>query len=97
MRWYPEIDYHGSRTYGAEPPPASGFSRLIARLVDLAKRGWRKAAPKTAPATMLLRDGQHRFSLLGVDSGAVPVRKAAECPFPIKADRVDHHDSSVFP
>lgn len=97
MRWYSEIDYHGSRSYGAEPLPESGFGRHIARLVDVAKRAWRKAAPKTTTATMLLRDGQHRFSLLGVDSGAVPASKAAECPFPTKGDPVDNHDCRVFP
>jgi len=84
MRWRREIDYHGSRAYAAEEP-VRGFSLGIAGLVDLVRRKLRKLGREPSPPMVLLHDGQHTFSLLGLDS--VPSRRrAAECPFPVKTD-----------
>ena len=84
MRWHREIDYHGSREYAAEQP-ASRFSLGIAGLVDFLMGKLRKLGREPSPPMVLLRDGQHSFSLLGLDSDASK-SGAAECPFPIKAD-----------
>ena len=88
MRWRREIDYHGSRAYAAEDAPPTPFIVGFARIVESVRRALRKLGREPSEPTVLVRDGRHSFSLLGVDkvrSG----RRAAECSFPLKADAVE--------
>ena len=97
MKWRREIDYHGSRAYGAEEPALRRLSLGIAGLVNFARRAFGKLGRQPEPPIVLLHDGQHSFSLLGLDSRAPSRGKAAECPFPLKAEPVDHRSYRVFP
>lgn len=96
MRWRRKIDYHGSRAYCAEEPATRRASLGIAGIVALAGRMLRKLGREPGAPVVLLHDGQHSFSLLGAD-GAASRSKAADCPFPIKAETADYRDYRVFP
>lgn len=92
MKWHREFDYHGSRSYGAEQPPAKALALTVAWLAAVAKRKWRKLGERPVSSSVLLHDGQHSFSILGADSA-----KTAECPFPLKAEPADWRDWRVLP
>lgn len=90
MKWHREIDYHGSRSYGGDEPGQGQLGAFIAWLAKIAGRG-----PRPSSSTDHLQ-GEHGFSLLGVNGGHVP--KAADCPFPIKAtDHYDRRDWRLLP
>jgi hypothetical protein len=97
MKWRPEIDYHGSRAYGAEKPALRRLGLGIAGLVNCARRAFGKLGRQPEPPIVLLHAGKHSFSLLGLDSRAVARGKPAECPFPVKAETVDLRSYRVFP
>jgi hypothetical protein len=97
MKWLREIDYHGSRAYGAEEPAFRRLGPGIGKVVNLARRAIGKLGRQPEPPMVLLHDGQHSFSLLGLDSPAGSRAKAAECPFPVKADVHDYRSYRVFP
>ena len=69
----------------------------IAGLANLVKRAFGKLARQPGPPTVLLHDGQHSFSLLGLESPAVPRANAPECPFPLKAGVPDGRSYRVYP
>jgi hypothetical protein len=97
MKWRREINYHGSRAYGSEEPAMRRLGLGIAGLVSFARRTLGKLGRQPEPPMVLLHDGQHSFSLLGLDSPAVSHSKATKCPFPLKAEPVDHRSYRVFP
>jgi hypothetical protein len=97
MKWLRDIDYRGSRAYGAEEPALRRFSLTLAGLAGFAKLAFAKLGRQPEPPIVLLHDGKHSFSLLGLDSPAVSRRPPAECPFPVKAEPIDHRSYRVFP
>jgi hypothetical protein len=97
MKWRREIDYHGSREYGSEEGSERRFRLGLAGVAAFVKRAFGKLGREPGPPMVLLHDGQHSFSLLGVDSRAAARGKAAECPFPIKAEPADYRSYRVFP
>lgn len=97
MKWRRETNYHGSRAYGVEEPLSTRLSFRLAGLAKFAKRALGKLARQPEPPTVLLHDGHHSFSLLGLDSAASSHGKPAECPFPVKAEAVDRRSYRVFP
>jgi|SRR5690242_17672761 len=97
MKWRREIDYHGSREYGAEEPALRRFATRLMHLVKLARRMAGRLGGQPEPPIVLLRDGQHNFSQLGLGSPALTRGRAAECPFPLKSEPVDHRSYRVFP
>ena len=89
MSWHRQRDYHGSRAYEADG--AAAPRGLLALLRKLLKLG---AEPSSSQ--ILLHDGERRFSVLGADSPASPVRRAADCPFPTKPN-YNRRDWRVHP
>jgi hypothetical protein len=92
MKARPEIDYHGSRSYGSEDPPVGTFSLTIAWLGEVVKSKLRNLRVGSAPPVVLLHDGEHNFSLLGAKAPA----RAADCPFPTKPE-LDRRNWRVLP
>ncbi|MGE5562578.1 MAG: hypothetical protein ACM3ZV_04635 [Bacillota bacterium] len=94
MRWRREIDYHGSRSYGAEEPSVPMFRLAFAWLGYIVRRKASAPRPKPLSATVLLRDGRHNFTLLG----ARPGRAARNTPWSgaVKSGFADN-DRRVFP
>lgn len=97
MKWRREIDYHGSRAYGADESAAWRLSLGIAALANFVGRAFRKLRRQPGPPIVLLHDGEHSFSLLGLDSTAASNGRPAACPFPVKADPTDRRSYRVFP
>lgn len=91
MKWRREIDYHGSRSYGSGGAPGQ-FTLIIAWLREIAKSRLRKLRSQTKSRTVLLKGGEHKFSVLGGEAR----RRAADCPFPAKAPIADR-DWRVLP
>jgi hypothetical protein len=94
MNWRLEIDYHGSR---ANEPASKRPDRGLVRIANLARRLLGKVGRQPEPPMVLLHDGKHSFSLLGLDSGSAPSGKAADCPFPLKREPIDRRSYRVFP
>ena len=97
MKWRREIDYHGSRAYGADEPATRRLGLALKSLMNLAGRAFGKLRRQPGPPIVLLHEGEHSFSLLGVDSNAASNGRPAACPFPVKAERADHRSYRVFP
>jgi hypothetical protein len=81
MKWFAEVDYHGSRSYSAQRS-AGPFSRLRAWLAGAGRTT--KRDNREASAEVFLSHGKHTFPLIG---GDVDGRRPAECPFPV-ADHI---------
>lgn len=94
MTWR-EVDYHGSRSYGADEPKAGPVAAIIAWLASRARRKASKAGDRRRAGT-LPPGAQRGFSLLGASSPA-PARKAANSPFPVKADDFGGRDCRLLP
>ena len=92
MNWHREINYHGSRTYSAEQPQLRLLSVVLAWFATIARSKLRKLARRST-STMLIRNGQHGFSVLGANRHS----DTAKCPVPIKAEAGDRRDWRVLP
>jgi hypothetical protein len=96
MKWGREIDYHGSRDYGAGEPNAGLFSTIFAWLAKLVGRKSDQGAARHLPSRVVQNDPR-QFALV-VSKGGKPPRRQADCPFPIKSDpRIDRHDRRLLP
>ncbi len=93
MNWHREIDYHGSRTYSAEQPQLRLLSVVLAWFATIARSKLRKLARRSTTPTMLIHDGRHGFSVLGVNRQS----DTAKCQVPIKAGVGDRRDWRVLP
>ena len=101
MKWGRHIDYHGSRSYERDEPPLSQLGLMMAWATGVVSGGLRnllKSGARSSASKILLRDGEHRFSLLGSDGRGGSNGKAVDCPFPTRSnDPGIHCDSRVFP
>lgn len=93
MKWSRPIDYHGSRSYEHDETAATPFG--LTALVKWLKQKFRKAPSRRPPSTILLRNGEQHFSLLGATSRNPP-RRIAECPFPTDSRTKDHGGSASY-
>ena len=96
MNWRREIDYHSSRSYGAEDVRAGVFAGAIRWLASATRRKLRDFVRPT-PAIRLIDAGQHRFLTLGADRRGAMSGDPAHCPFPIKPEPTDRRDWRVLP
>lgn len=98
MKWRREIDYHGSRSYGADRSEAGAWSAVMVWLATIING--RTSSKRTArrKSSAGLSSGTHRgFSLLGA-SHPVPKHDAVDCPFPLKSGAsTNGHDWRVLP
>jgi hypothetical protein len=94
MTWHREIDYHGSRSYGADGPKARRFRAIAAWLANLTGR---KSPNPGDPRTRALpARPQTSLSLFGANSPA-PAQRPADCPFPLKPGQFDRRDWRLLP
>lgn len=94
MTWHREIDYHGSRSYGADRPVARRFGAIGAWL---AKLGGSKRSQAGDPRTRALPARTRTdFSLFGASSPA-PANRPADCPFPLKPGHFEARDWRLLP
>lgn len=97
MKWRREIDYHGSRSYGADTAGVGLWSAVTAWLANIAARkALKRAARQTLPGG-LPRGTYRGFSLIGASSHP-PKHDTVDCPFPLKSGASTHgRDWRVLP
>lgn len=78
-----KIDYHGSRSYGADEAKTRRLTAFIEWVASLARPKAGKPGDRSKAGPLARRD-THGFSLLGASSRP-PARRAADCPFPLKS------------
>jgi hypothetical protein len=93
MKWSRPIDYHGSRSYEQDERAATPFG--LTAFAKWLKQKFRKAPSRPPPSTLLLRNGEQHFSLLGAISGNPP-KRVAECPFPTNSRMKDNGGSASY-
>ena len=81
MKWGRQIDYHGSRSYETGEPAVTQLSLMIAWFIGMMK-SLRKFVSRPPSSTVLLRDGQRNFSILGGSSSGERLERPVECPLP---------------
>ena len=101
MRFLRETDYHGSKSYEADEPPIGRARLIAASLAIAARRIFRDLLNALAPSsssTVLLRNSERTFSLLGSDTSNRPDRSAEDSPFPLDTGIArDARDWRVLP
>jgi hypothetical protein len=94
MKWRREIDYHGSRSYGADRSEVGAWSAVIAWFANISGR---KTRARQTPSRGLPPATGRGFSLLGATS-ATPKHDSVDCPFRLKSGASAHgHDWRVLP
>jgi hypothetical protein len=93
MKWGRQIDYHGSRSYGADAPAFGRFSLIAAWLANALTGKNRKR-----PSVTISLDGERGYSWLGGTPARSPRARPADCPFPTRPGALGHAgDSRVLP
>ena len=98
MKLSSQVDYHGSRAYAADLPPAMTGSRVRRygpRLATWAEQMFEmllKPGARQAAETISLMDGREKhFSLLGLNGNDRKRRRGATAPCPFPEGEVRAH------
>ena len=82
MKWSRPIDYHGSRSYEPDAPAVSQVGLMTAWFSAVLRLKWRKFGGRASRSTVLLRNGDRNFSLLGAASNGKAASPGAKERFP---------------